>query len=200
MKNSNYNLKNKFFAFVGVLHQQTYLLILKMSFNSYYPDFFTATILEWKPLLKPDKFKDIIINSVEFLTANNRVAVYGFVIMNNHIHLIWQISDAYKPHEVQQSFMKYTAQIILKELRNNHTKVLEMMRVDAKDRKYQVWERNALSVSLFNRNVFLQKLDYIHYNPVRAGLCALPEEYKYSSASFYYSDDKRWNFLTHHEG
>ena len=183
-----------------VLHQQIYLLILKISFNNYYPDFVTATILEWKPLLKPDKFKDIIINSVEFLTANNRVAVYGFVIMNNHIHLIWQISDAYKPHEVQQSFMKYTAQIILKELRNNHTKVLEMMRVDAKDRKYQVWERNALSISLFNRNVFLQKLDYIHYNPVRAGLCVLPEEYKYSSASFYYSGDKRWNFLTHYEG
>jgi putative transposase len=198
----NYKTQASFnaFAFVGVLHQQTYLLILKMSFNNYYPDFFTATILEWKPLLKPDKFKDIIINSVEFLTANNRVAVYGFVIMNNHIHLIWQISDAYKPHEVQQSFMKYTAQIILKELRNNHTKVLEMMRVDAKDRKYQVWERNALSISLFNRNVFLQKLDYIHYNPVRASLCALPEEYKYSSASFYYSGDKRWNFLTHYEG
>lgn len=96
--------------------------------------------------------------------------------------------------------MKYTSQMMLKELRNNYTQVLELFKVNAKDRKYQVWERNALSVSLFNRKVFLQKLDYIHNNPVRAGLCLVPEDYKYSSASFYINDDKRWEFLTHYEG
>jgi len=150
--------------------------------------------------LKPDKFKDILISSLKFLIHNNRIVLYGFVIMDNHIHLIWQISDAYKPHEVQQSFMKFTSQMMLKELRNNHKKALALFEVNAKDRKHQIWERNALSVSLFNRNVFLQKLEYIHNNPVRAGLCVLPEEYKYSSASFYFNGDKHWDFLTHYEG
>ena len=171
-----------------------------MPFNNYYPDFYTATILEWKRLLKPDKFKDILISSLKFLIHNNRIVLYGFVIMDNHIHLIWQISDAYKPHEVQQSFMKFTSQMMLKELRNNHKKALALFEVNAKDRKHQIWERNAVSVSLFNRNVFLQKLEYIHNNPVRAGLCVLLEEYKYSSASFYFNGDKHWDFLTHYEG
>ncbi len=171
-----------------------------MSFNNYYPDFYTATILEWKPLLKPDKFKDIVINSLKFIIQDSRLLLYAFVIMNNHLHFIWQVSDAYKPHEVQQSFMKYTAQIILKELRNNHSKVLTLFKVNSKDRKHQIWERNPLSVSLFNRKVFLQKLLYIHNNPVREGLCILPEEYKYSSDSFYINGDKRWEFLTHYEG
>ncbi len=171
-----------------------------MSFNNYYPDFYTATILEWKHLLKPDKFKDIIISSLQFLVTDNRITLYAFVIMSNHIHLIWQVSDAYNPQEVQQSFMKYTAQIILKELRNNHTQVLDLFKVNARDRMHQVWERNPLSVSLFNRNIFLQKLDYIHNNPVHAGLCKLPEDYKYSSASFYIKADKCWDFLTHYEG
>ncbi len=171
-----------------------------MSFNNYHPDFYTATILKWKLLLKPDKFKDIVINSLRFLIADKRILLYAFVIMNNHLHLIWQISDAYKPQEVQQSFMKYTAQILLKELRNNHSKVLALFEVNAKDRKYQIWERNPLSISLLNRKVFLQKLDYIHNNPVREGLCMLPEEYKYSSASFYINGDKRWGFLMYYEG
>jgi putative transposase len=77
--------------------------------------------------------------------------------------------------------------------------VFKLFQVDAKDRKYQIWERNALSISLFNRNVFLQKLNYIHNNPVNAGVCELPEAYKYSSASFYINGDNRWNFLTHYE-
>ena len=61
------------------------------------PQFFTATILEWKRLLKPDKDKDIIISSLEFLVRNKRVQVNAFVIMDNHIHLIWQMMEGIKP-------------------------------------------------------------------------------------------------------
>ena len=65
--------------------------------------------------------------------------------------------------------MKYTAQMILKDMRNNHAAVLEKFLVNAQDRKYQVWERRPLSVSLWNQKLFKQKLDYIHNNPVSAG-------------------------------
>jgi putative transposase len=51
--------------------------------------FFTATILEWKKLLKPDKYKDILVQSLPYLVKEARVKVYAFVIMDNHIHLIW---------------------------------------------------------------------------------------------------------------
>jgi putative transposase len=47
---------------------------------------------------------------------------------------------------------------------------------------------------------FNQKLDYIHLNPVVAGLCQYPEDYKYSSASFYTSNDLKWDFLTPSNG
>ncbi len=108
--------------------------------------------------------------------------------------------DEHIPTDVQHSFMKYTAQMVLKELRNNHPKVLSLFRVDAKDRKYQVWERNPLSVALYSRSIFIQKLEYIHLNPVRAGLVRVPEAYKYSSASFYYTENSEWNFLSHYDG
>ena len=88
--------------------------------------------------------------------------------------------------------------MIIKDLRNNHKEVLEKFLVKATDRKYQIWERNALSVSLWTKAVFKQKLDYIHANPVVAGLCRFPEEFKYSSAIFYESGNTEWNFLTHY--
>ncbi|MDZ4758873.1 MAG: hypothetical protein SGJ10_12150 [Bacteroidota bacterium] len=52
---------------------------------------------------------------------------------------------------------------------------------------------------MYNRTVAEQKLDYIHNNPVKKGLCELPEDYKYSSAAYYkLNDEKQWDFLTHY--
>lgn len=162
------------------------------------PQFFTATILEWKRLLKPEKYKDIIISSLQFLAENNRVKVNAFVIMDNHIHLIWQMMAGIKPEAVQRDFMKFTAQKIKQDLAKNHPAVLTHFKVDAKDRKYQFWERNALSVELNTLEMLKQKLEYIHYNPVEAGLCSLPEEYKYSTARFYETGINDWSFVTHY--
>jgi hypothetical protein len=69
-----------------------------------YVQFFTATILEWKHLLKPDKYKQLILDSLKFLVEHGRVKVYGFVIMINHIHVVWHIQPQYKREDVQRIF------------------------------------------------------------------------------------------------
>lgn len=74
------------------------------------------------------------------------------------------------------------------------------LHVNARDRKYQIWERNPLRVPIWSDKVLRQKLGYIHNNPVRAGLCKHPEDHKYSSASFYYRRDQSWKFLIHCDG
>ncbi|MDX2195300.1 MAG: transposase, partial [Cytophagales bacterium] len=66
-----------------------------------------------------------------------------------------------------------------------------------KDRKYQIWERNPLSIELRTKEVSEQKLDYIHLNPVKAGICHSSIEYKYSSAKFYELNQEEWDFLTY---
>ena len=167
-----------------------------MQIPIHYPHFFTATILEWKHLLKPDKLKDIIVDSLRFLVNEKRIEVFAFVIMSNHIHLIWRMQNDVEKTKVQQSFMKYTAQKILQEIRNNPPKVLPYFWVGAKDRKYQIWERNALSIEIHSNEVMLQKLNYIHQNPVKAGLVSSEMEYKYSSALHYLSEVIIWDFIT----
>jgi putative transposase len=62
----------------------------------HYIQFFTTTNLWWKKLLKPDKYKQVVIDSLAFLVKNNRIKVYGFVVMPNHIHLLWKINQQHK--------------------------------------------------------------------------------------------------------
>ena len=108
-----------------------------MTFN-YYLQFFTATILEWKQPLVLDSMKQIIISSLQYLGNESRVKIYGFVLMPNHIHLIWQIQDGHEKAKVQQSFLKYTAQQMKFALAQN-MKELEKYKVKASDRAYQSW-------------------------------------------------------------
>ena len=139
----------------------------------------------------------MVVHSLQFLVEDKRIKLYAFVIMDNHIHLIWQMQQArIKAESVQRDFLKYTAQQIKKDLIKNHPAVLAHFKVNVKDRAYQFWERNALSVELRTGKVFQQKLEYIHYNPVRAGTCSLPEEYKYSTAKLYETNIDNWRFVT----
>lgn len=166
----------------------------------YHAQFFTATILEWKQLLKPDRFKDIIINSLLFLKNEESIVIYGFVIMPNHIHLIWQIQDGFIKEKVQLRFLRFTGQQLKFELAKANPAKLEAFRVRAQDREYQIWERNSLSIDLWTHVVFIQKLNYIHNNPIQEKwkLAEYPEDYKYSSAKFYETGDDEFGLLTHY--
>ena len=76
---------------------------------------------------------------------------------------------------------------------------LEQYRSSQQDRIYHFWERRPYKATMYNRKVAFQKIDYMHYNPVKAGLCKLPEEYKYSSCRFYELNRDEWGFITHYE-
>lgn len=105
-----------------------------------YPHFFTATNLEWKKLLLPDEQKDLIIESMRFLVKDKSVIIYDFVIMQNHIHIIWQMQAGRKRDDVQRDFLKHTAQKIKDNLLKKKSQELKDYLVNAKDRKYQFWE------------------------------------------------------------
>jgi putative transposase len=152
------------------------------------PDFITITCLEWKYVLKGPRFKKIILDSLRFLTMKGKIHVYAFVIMTNHMHLIWQIRGEYERQNVQRDFLKFTAQQILRLLKKEKTAMYNRLYVDAMDREYQLWERNSLSIPLYSHGVFLQKLNYVHKNPVAAGMLD-KEDYQWSSAAFYRGGD-----------
>ena len=65
--------------------------------------FWTATINRWQKLLLEDRYKDVIISSLEYLSSIGKIEVFAFVIMHNHIHLIWRIVEitARRAHTVR---------------------------------------------------------------------------------------------------
>lgn len=88
--------------------------------------------------------------------------IYGFVIMPNHIHLVWHIAEGHKRENVQRDFLKYTAQMIKADVEKTNPSLLEQFRVNAKDRKYQIWERNPLSIDIYSIKVKKLWLDVKH--------------------------------------
>ena len=161
-------------------------------------EFFTATCLKWQSLLQPDEHKAIIVDSLKFLVEDKRIWLYGYVIMHNHIHLMWCKQDEWVEKNVKQMFLKYTAQQIKFRLLAHNPRELDNYISTQKDRDYHFWERRSYSATMYNRKVASQKIDYMHYNPVKAGLCESAEHYVYSSYRFYELNEDNPGFLTHY--
>lgn len=162
--------------------------------------FFTATIYKWNHLLADDNHKNIIIDCLKFLVTDKRIELNAFVIMSNHIHLIWQPLTGFTASAIQASFMKYTAQQLKRSQLKKNAEGLSIFKVNKHDREYQIWKREPLSIELISEDLFKQKLEYIHYNPVTARLCEKPEDYLYSSANFYSTGIDTFGILTHYSG
>jgi putative transposase len=150
-------------------------------------------------LLKPDKYKRMVLDSLSFLVHKNKIQVYGFVIMPNHIHIIWEFLDLNGKEMPHASLFKYTSHIIQKDLKRHHPMVLERFRVNSESRDYQFWQSNSLSIELRSSKMIYQKLDYIHNNPCKGKwmLSNSPIGYPFSSASFYESGKDEFGFLIH---
>ena len=158
-------------------------------------EFHTITCLNWNHLLRNDSNKKIITDSFKFLVEQERILLFGFVIMSNHIHFIWQVKDNWLAKNIKQQFLKYTAQQIKFNLSEDE---LALYKSTQSDRQFQFWERRSWVAEMNNRSVIEQKLDYIHQNPVKAGLVRNETDYVYSSSCFYNMAECNWGFITHY--
>jgi len=107
----------------------------------HHAQFFTATNLNWLPVLQNDYHKQILLEAFKHRVQKNQLTIYAFVIMPNHFHTIWQIHDGIEREDFQGSLLKFTARSILKFMRMHDAALLEQLNVKAADRDYQVWER-----------------------------------------------------------
>ena len=127
--------------------------------------------------------------------------VYGLVIMPNHIHLVFEIpSEVKHPEKVQHSFMSYTAHEFRKKMDVVNEDQLFNYLVNAKDRKFQFWERNPKIITISDFNMAGDIINYIHCNPLQSkwSLVKFPEEYRYSSAEYYINGSNDFGMLRHY--
>lgn len=161
--------------------------------------FFTATIKEHKPLISQHELENTILNSLHFLHKRSCLKIYGFVIMPNHIHLIWQLLQPNGKESPVASFMKFTAHSFQKYLQQKHPETLEEYSVPDNSRKYNFWQLKSDWFLLKRQDTIIQKLNYIHFNPMQPHWCLVtdPVQYPFSSAKFYETGVNDFDFLYH---
>ncbi len=156
----------------------------KMFLNEVY--FWTDTIKDWQNLLVHDECCQIIVDSWHNLVSRNKISIYSFVIMPNHLHVIWEMRSQNGKEMPYASFNKYTSHQFLEHLRKNQSNddLAVYIVNDDPERKHRFWQRDPLAVVIDSRNKLEQKLDYIHFNPLqeRWRLVDEPTNYKWSSS------------------
>lgn len=89
------------------------------------PQFITITNLNWLPVLENEYHKQIIIEAINRRVQLEQVTVYGFVIMPNHLHFIWQLHDGINSANFQRDFLKFTSRSILNFMRMHDDPLLK---------------------------------------------------------------------------
>ncbi len=157
--------------------------------------FWTATIHKWMYLLESDSNKQLIIDYLKKLSDEGFITVYSFMIMPNHMHLIWQQNKLNGKETPKGSLLKYTGHEFLKKLKVESKSYL--YEVNAANKKHEIWQRDSLGIEIYSVKVAKQKIDYIHNNPVN-GKWQLAKDYfsyHYSSARFYETGIDEFGFL-----
>lgn len=160
------------------------------------PHFVTSTVVGWVDALSREWYKEIICASLKHCIEKKGLLLHAWVIMPNHIHLIISYQNGYHIGGVMRDMKKFTSKKIVDAIAENgqesrRTWMLNMFgyagRATGSTEESQFWQHEYHPVALDNAEKFRQRLNYLHENPVRAGIVWRPEEYKYSSAIDYYT-------------
>ncbi|RTY85985.1 transposase [Flavobacterium sp. GT3R68] len=159
------------------------------------PHFITATVVDWIDVFTRKSYRDSVIDCLDYCIENKGMVLYGYVIMSNHIHLIVQSNDG-KLSDLIRDFKKFMAKTILEKIQTEPESrrewMLERFKLAAeshsRNKNYQFWQYGNHAEEIYTNKFMWSKLDYIHLNPVRAGIVENASEYIYSSASNYVSD------------
>ncbi|MCR9131049.1 MAG: transposase [bacterium] len=155
--------------------------------ENHYPYFLTSSIVDGISLFADMDISNICIDALSYLQSNNSTTLYGYVLMHNHLHLVIEADDV--PNIIRR-FKSFTARKIIDTLKAKnqlyYLRKLETRKHDHhKDSNYQVWQEGYHPKQIFTSEIMVQKLAYMHNNPVVAGFIDKPGDWRCSSARNY---------------
>jgi len=156
-------------------------------YETTHPHFITCTILHWIPIFTRTQTTDIIFECLKYLQQNDNFQIYAYVILENHLHLVASSDDISKS---MTKFKKYTARQIIDLLKINNVKtILDQLefykKAHKKDREFQLWQEGIQPKLITTEKMMIEKITYIHQNPVKRGYVDEAKYWRYSSARDY---------------
>jgi putative transposase len=152
--------------------------------------FITMTIVDWVDLFTRECYVNILIDSIRYCQKNKGLEVYSYVIMPSHVHFI--VGSAGSLSNILRDLKEHTSKQIVAEIIENKQEsrrewLLEKFGIgkSVKTNKimYRVWQEGNHPELLYSDKFITQKENYIHMNPVVAGIVSQPNYYRLSSAS-----------------
>jgi len=153
--------------------------------------FVTSTVVEWLPVFTSKPYFEIVIDAFKFCQVNKKLVLYAYVILENHFHLV--VSGP-KLSNVLQSLKRHTSRQIIQLLTTQGREhLLDQLVFYKKKYKrestYQVWQEGFHPELIQSDAMLVQKIEYIHLNPVKRGYVDHAEHWRYSSARNFVLDD-----------
>lgn len=146
--------------------------------------FVTGTVVAWLPIFTTTARCDILVQAFEYCRQEKGLKIHAWVILDTHFHAIVAAPDLAR---VLAGLKRHTARRIIELLETERCdwlrRQLRHQRAPHKtESQHQVWQEGSHPQAIMTDAMMLQKLEYLHDNPVRRGLVASPEHWRYSSA------------------
>ena len=148
--------------------------------------FITAVAKDRLPVFRTDAIKTITCNAINEARLSCGFLLFAYVIMPDHLHLI--TDSPRKPSTVLQFIKGIVSRRVLGYLKemNYETSLRKLEHLDWKrNHRYSLWQHDSDVFSVISESTFMQKVNYIHQNPVRAKLVERAADYLWSSSRFW---------------
>ena len=144
--------------------------------------FITPTIQNWYYIFDRHNRWQIIADSLKFCQKNKGLEIYSYVFMLNHLHLIIRSPDAIG---FLRDFKKFTSKQLIKNISESEPIILNLFKQksDSQIQRHKFWKDDNQPKIIETEKFALQKMNYIHNNPVVKGYVDRPEYWKWSSAN-----------------
>ena len=145
--------------------------------------YITVVAKDRLPVFKSDAIKLVTCKALDEARKSGDFLIFAYVIMPDHIHLLTDCPDT--SADVLRRVKGLTARRVIDYLKehNFHSSLVKLHHQEWKRKhSYSLWQQEKNVFSIFSEAVFMQKVNYIHLNPVRAGLVERAIDYRWSSA------------------
>jgi REP element-mobilizing transposase RayT len=154
----------------------------------------TTNIYKRLPIFSSSSFIIPLLDSLNFYRFQHSFSLLGYVIMPNHLHLLIWPDGHSSIEEIMRDFKKFTAVRLERqaevEKRADWLAAFKLAGQTTGRSKNKVWQDSYWDTIVYGERILRQKLNYMHRNPVRAGLVQSVEEYPYSSYRNYVQGDQ----------
>ena len=144
--------------------------------------YITAVAKDRLPVFRTDALKIVACNALNEARESGGFSIYAYVIMPDHLHAI--TDSVLKPSQVLRYVNGIISRRVIDHLKERgHNSSLQKLRHETKERgyRYSLWDHHSNVFSITSEDMLIQKVNYIHQNPVRAGLVDRAEDYRWSS-------------------